>query len=136
MPYFKDGNSKMLKLTLTAAALLLAASIPATAETKNWNVTEISSAGVAAAQGTWTLVIDGGKVTGKASLQLQNGNPVGYSINGTFADATYTLTLTDRTDEKKGCVWTGKSGSQTDAKILQGEVHCDGNVAFRVKAGS
>jgi hypothetical protein len=68
-------------------------------------------------------------------LQLQNGNPVSYSFDGALANSTYTLTMTGRTDEKHGCVWTGAQQGQ-NAKSLNGDAKCDSNVAFRIKASS
>jgi hypothetical protein len=100
-----------------------------------WNVNEISTAGIKTSQGVWTVNAEGGKLTGKAEMQLDNGNTLTYGLEGGVADNVYTVNLTNRSDSKKGCVWTGKNAAEPAQKstVLMGEVVCEGS-KFKVKA--
>lgn len=120
----------MIKLALTTAAAVVAFSASAFAAT--YSITEISTSGIKRANGTWTLNAEGGKVSGKAELQLDNGTPVTYKIDGTVEGGVYTLNLADRTDDKKGCVWTGKANES--GKVLEGPAVC-GSEKFVIRAG-
>jgi hypothetical protein len=119
----------MHKLALATAAAIAAFSAPAMAAAQQWNVTEERASGIKAGQGTWALTIDGDKLSGSASLQLDNGQPLTYSLEGTVKDGVYTVKLDKRSDDKKGCVWTGHaqnaaaSGKPTG---YSGDVVCDG----------
>lgn len=124
----------MIKLALTTMALALSISLPAHAEASKWSVSEISSVGIKAATGTWTLNNEGGKVSGTASLQFDNGNPLSYKLEGTAEGEGLTLKLLDRTDGKKNCVWTSKPGASVGGKVLKGDVACDGG-KFMIQAG-
>jgi hypothetical protein len=64
-------------------------------------------------QGAWAVTIDGEKLNGSASLQLDNGTPLTYSLEGTSKDGVFTVKLDKRSDDKKGCVWTGHARSAT-----------------------
>jgi len=119
----------MRKLTLTTAVALFAFSAPGLASAANWNVTEESASGIKSAQGTWTLKLDGDKLSGAASLQADNGNPLTYSLDGVVKDGVYTVKLEKRSDDKKGCVWTGRAQKATAAGASTGfigDVACDG----------
>lgn len=119
----------MLKLTFTTAAVLLGLGASALAGPAVWQVTEeMASAGIKMAQGDWTVATEGDKVTGSANMQLQNGTPLTYKIDGALKDGVYTLNLTDRTDGKKGCVWTGHlpTGMGVQTKGLNGYAECEG----------
>jgi hypothetical protein len=124
------GAKQMIKLALTTAVAVVAFS--ATAFAANYSVTEISPSGIKRANGTWTLNAEGDKVAGKAELQLDNGTVVTYKIDGKVEGGVYTLNLADRTDDKKGCVWTGKANES--GKVLEGPVTC-GSEKFVIRAG-
>jgi hypothetical protein len=115
-----------MKKTVLAIATLLATSAPAFAGT--WLVTEENTGGIKGAQGTWTVKTEGAKVSGEASMQMDNGKALTYKFEGQAEGANYTITLTDRTDGKKGCVWKGHppaSGGQ-QARGLVGYAECEG----------
>ena len=119
----------MHKLALATAAAIAAFSAPAMAASQNWNVTEENAAGVKHGQGTWAVTIDGDKLSGSASLQLDNGNPLTHSLEGTLKDGVYTVKLDKRSDDKKGCVWTGHAQKATAAGMptgFIGDATCDG----------
>lgn len=119
----------MLKLSLTATAAFLFLSATAMAGSQSWNVTEENTSGVKSAQGTWVLNIEGDKLSGDADLQLSNGNPLTYSVQGSVSGGVYTITLENRSDGKKGCVWTGHApqAGGTQAHGLLGEAACQGS---------
>ncbi len=119
----------MLKLTLATTAALLVLGISAVAETRPWNVTEENDSGIKNAQGVWTVTIDAeNKITGSADMQLFNGTPLTYKLDGSVKEGVYTVNLVDRSDGKKGCVWTGHQptggGQQTSGLI--GYAPCEG----------
>jgi hypothetical protein len=119
----------MRKLALATAAAIAAFSAPAMAASQNWNVTEENTSGVKHGQGTWAVTIDGDKLSGSASLQLDNGNPLTYSLEGTIKDGVYTVKLDKRSDDRKGCVWSGHARTATAAGKSTGYVGdlvCDG----------
>jgi hypothetical protein len=127
----------MHKLTLATAAAIAAFSAPAMAASQNWNVTEENAAGVKHGQGTWAVTIDGEKLNGSASLQLDNGNPLTYSLEGTIKDGVYTVKLDKRSDDKKGCVWTGHARTATAAGKSTGyfgDLVCDGGAKLILRA--
>jgi hypothetical protein len=124
------GAKQMIKLALTTAVAVVAFS--ASAFAANFSVTEISTAGIKKANGTWTLNTDGGKVSGKAEMQLDNGSPVTYKVDGKVEGGVYTVSLADRTDGKKDCVWTGKTNES--GKVVEGPVVC-GSDKFTIRAG-
>ncbi len=128
----------MVKLALRTAAVLVAMSTSALADSQSWNITEESTAGIKSAQGAWALTIDANKkITGTATLQMTNGNDLSYTVDGSLSDAVYTINMSKRTDGKGGCVWSGHTPPSADGKShgLIGKVVCDGNVGFTVKAG-
>ena len=119
----------MLKLTLTTAAALLGLGVSALAGPAIWQVTEeLDGAGIKIAQGDWNVAIEGDKISGSANMALQNGNPLTYKFEGAFKDGVYTLNLSDRSDGKKGCVWTGHAptGMGVQTKGLVGYAPCEG----------
>ncbi|GLI94767.1 hypothetical protein [Methylocystis echinoides] len=120
----------MIKLAFTTAVAVVAFSASAFAAT--FSVTEISSSGIKRANGTWTVSTDGGKVSGKADLQLDNGSPVTYKLDGKVEGGAYTVNLVDRTDGKKDCVWTGKANDK--GNVFEGPVAC-GSEKFVIRAG-
>ncbi len=124
------GAKQMIKLALTTAVAVVAFSASAFAGT--FSVTEISSSGIKRANGTWTVTTDGAKVSGKADLQLDNGSPVTYKLDGKSEGGAYTLNLVDRTDGKKDCVWTGKPNEK--GTVYEGPVTC-GSEKFVIRAG-
>ena len=128
----------MIKLTLRTAAFLVAVSTPAFASSQVWNVTEEGLTGVKSSQGTWAVTIDGNnKLSGSANMQFDNGSALAYNIDGSIAESVYTMNIVKRTDGKNGCVWSGHSPAHADEKShgLIGEVKCDGNVRFMIRAG-
>lgn len=120
----------MIKLVLTTAAAVV---ISSAAMAANFTVTEIALSGIKKANGTWFLATEGGKVTGKADMQLDNGTPQSYKIDGKVEGGAYVLNLTDRTDGKKDCVWTGKPNES--GKVYEGQVVC-GSEKFTVRASA
>jgi long-subunit fatty acid transport protein len=124
------GAKQMIKLALTTAVAVVAFSASAFAAT--FSVTEISSVGIKKANGTWTLSTDGGKIAGKADMQLDNGSPITYKLDGKVEGGVYTVTLADRTDGRKDCVWTGKTNDT--GKVVEGPVVC-GSEKFVIRAG-
>jgi hypothetical protein len=126
----------MIKLTLSAAAFLVAVSTSALAAAQVWNITEVAES-VSGAQGQWHLAIEGDKVTGKASMQSNTGAMTTYDLEGSIKGPEFTLTMSNRSDQKKGCVVTGQSKEiegQTSRRVI-GKVNCDGNVKFYVQGG-
>jgi hypothetical protein len=128
----------MIKLTLTTAATLVAISTSALASSQVWNVTEEGVSGIKNGQGQWSVVVDGNnKISGSANIQRDNGTFLTYTIEGSVKDSVYTVNMSNRTDGKTGCVWSGHSPENVDTKShgLIGKVNCDGNVALVIKAG-
>ncbi len=118
----------MHKRTLATMATVLALGGPALAGSEVWLVTEEDSAGVKGSQGNWTVNIDGNKLTGVAAMQANNGSELTYKLEGAIADGVYTVTINDRSDGKKGCVWSGHAptGAGTQKKGLIGYAECEG----------
>lgn len=117
----------MTRLTVAAIAAIAALSGPALAAPTTWLVTEENVAGVKGAQGSWTVTVDGGKVAGDASMQSGNGNVLTYKVEGVIEGTNYTITMSDRSDGKKGCLWKGhppSSGSSQSRGIL-GYAECE-----------
>ena len=126
----------MHKLALATAAVFLAFSASAMAASQSWNVTEESAAGIKSAQGKWLLKSEGDNLSGSATLQRDNGTEVTYSVEGSVKDGVYTVKLDKRSDEKKGCVWTGHAQAATAlgrATGYIGDVVCEG-AKFIVRA--
>lgn len=120
----------MIKLSLTTAVAVVAFS--ASAFAAGFAVTEIAPSGIKRANGVWTVTNEGGKVSGKADMQLDNGSVVTYKLDGKVEGNTYTVNLNDRTDGKKDCVWTGTA--KEGAKVYEGPVVC-GSEKFVIRAG-
>ena len=97
----------MHKSIFTAMAVLLGLGGSALAGNETWLVTEENVGGVKGAQGTWTVNVEGNKVSGVAAMQTDKGGVVTYKVEGDIADGVYTIKINDRTDGKKGCVWSG-----------------------------
>ena len=128
----------MTKLALITVATLVAMSTWALADNQIWNVTEEgSSGGIKSAQGQWSVNIDKNKISGSANMQSDKGNVLTYTLDGSKSESVYTVNLVKRSDGKNGCVWSGHIPAGVDMKShgLIGEVHCDGNVGFTIKAG-
>ena len=119
----------MHKLALVIAAIT-AFSAPAMAASESWNVTEESAAGIKSAQGKWLLKSEGDNLSGSATLQRDNGTEVTYNVEGSLKDGVYTVKLDKRSDDKKGCVWTGHPQAATAAGKTTGyigDVVCEGS---------
>lgn len=118
----------MNKWVFAAAAAVLAIGGPASAAGTTWLVTEENIAGVRGAQGSWSVTKDGDKLSGDASMQTDNGKPLTYKVDGSFAGGVYTIKLSDRSDGKKGCVWTGHAPASGGAQSsgLLGYAECEG----------
>jgi hypothetical protein len=127
----------MSKPILPAVAALSALTVSAFAASVNWNITEEGLSGVKGGQGTWSVNTDGeNKITGSANLQLDNGNLLTYTLSGSVKDGIYTITLANRSDGKKGCVWTGHIPAGADKSHgLIGQAVCDGDVKLIIRAG-
>ncbi|HXY59787.1 MAG TPA: hypothetical protein VEH76_14550 [Methylocystis sp.] len=118
----------MKKLSIATALCLVAYATSAAAETKIWQVTEETDAGIKYGQGSWKVTKDGDKVSGTAEIMDDVGNVVTYKLDGTFAGTNYTVNLVDRSDKRKGCVWNGHtpSPSGVQTKGLAGWAQCEG----------
>ena len=128
----------MVRATLRIAAFLAAASTSALADGKIWNVTEEGSSGIKGAQGQWFINIDSdNKISGRADMQLDTGSILTYTIDGVVKDSVYTVKMSNRTDGKNGCVWSGHvpTGEAMTSHGLIGKAVCDGNVGLTVRAG-
>jgi hypothetical protein len=128
----------MVRATLRIAAILAAASTPALADSQIWNVTEEGSSGIKGAQGQWVVNTDSeNKISGTASMQLDTGSILTYTIDGAVKDSVYTVKMSNRTDGKNGCVWSGHvpTGEAMTSHGLIGRAVCDGNVGLIVRAG-
>ncbi len=118
----------MKKLTLATALFLAAFSVPALAA--SWNITEESTSGIKSAQGSWLLKGEGDAFTGTATLNRDNGTEISYTVEGSLKDGNYTVKLDKRSDDKKGCVWTGHPQAATalgKATGFIGDVVCEGS---------
>ncbi len=122
----KHKREEIVKKFIWAAAAVLALSGPALAGT--WLVTEENIGGVKGAQGSWTVKTEGNKINGDASMQLDNGAMLTYKLDGSVEGVNYTVTMTNRSDGKKNCVWKGHppAGSGTQSQGLIGYAECDG----------
>jgi hypothetical protein len=126
----------MSRLVVPTLSVLAALCGSAYGASQNWNITEEGLSGVKGAQGTWSITNDADKITGVANLQLDNGNPLTYKISGSVKDSIYTVELSDRSDGKKGCVWTGHIPKGEDKSHgLIGQAVCDGDVKLIIRAG-
>jgi hypothetical protein len=134
----KLREQPMVWATLSIAAFLTAANTSALAESKIWNVTEEGSSGIKGAQGQWFVNIDSdNKISGTANMQLDTGAILTYTIDGAVKDSVYTIKMSNRTDGKNGCVWSGHipAGEAMKSHGLIGKAVCDGNVGLTVRAG-
>jgi hypothetical protein len=118
----------MHKVTLATIAAVLALGGPTLAGSETWLVTEEDLAGVKGSQGSWTVNIEGNQLSGVAAMQANNGSELTYKFEGVIADGVYTVTMNDRSDGKKGCVWSGHApaGTGTQKKGLLGYAECQG----------
>ncbi len=85
-------------------------------------------AGVKGSQGNWAVNIEGNQLSGAAAIQASNGSELTYKLEGVIADGVYTVTMNDRSDGKKSCVWSGHApaGTGTQKKGLLGYAECHG----------
>lgn len=128
----------MIKLALKSAAILVAVSTSAMANSQIWNVTEEGVTGIKSGQGQWSVTVDGSNnLSGTASLHFDNGNTLTYELQGSKNESEYTVSMSKRTDGKNSCVWSGHSPANVDPKShgLIGHVRCDGDVRFIIRAG-
>ena len=80
-------------------------------------------------QGNWAITRDGNKIKGTAEIQSDNGSMLTYKVEGEEAAGdNYTITMSDRSDGKKGCVWKGHppSGAGSQQRGLVGYAECEG----------
>jgi hypothetical protein len=129
----------MHKAVLFVTPAVLAISCSPLAASETWLVTEESAAGIKSSQGTWTVNTDGNKMSGVGALQANNGNPLTYKFEGAKADGVYTVTITERSDGKKGCVWSGHApaGTGVQTRGLVGYAECeDGKLIIRASIAS
>lgn len=118
----------MNKFAFAVVAAVMGAAGSAWAAPQTWLVTEENVAGVKGAQGSWTMSVEGNAFTGTASMQSGNGNMLTYKIDGSIEGANYTAKMSERTDGKKNCVWSGHppSGASTQSHGLLGYAECEG----------
>lgn len=119
---------KKLAFAATTAALICCGPTLALAA-EQWLVTEENLGGVRGGQGSWKVTREGAKVKGTAEIQADNGSMMTYNVEGEMAAGSkYTITMSDRSDGKKGCVWNGhppsSAGNQTQG--LVGYAECEG----------
>ena len=117
---------KTIALATSFAVLLINSS--ALAET--WSVSERLVSGINYASGTWNLNMQGDKLTGKAEMQIDNGTMLHYSVDGTVTGGVYSVTLVGRDDDKKNCVWTGKTADGQGGKVIAGQAECEGTKLY------
>ena len=117
---------KNIALATSFAVLLINSS--AFAET--WSVSERLVSGINYASGTWNLNMQGEKLTGKAEMQIDNGTMLHYSLDGTVTGGVYSVTLVGRDDDKKNCVWTGKTADGQGGKVIAGQAECEGTKLY------
>jgi hypothetical protein len=118
---------------VTTIVALLATSAPAAAAT--WLVTEENTGGVRGSQGSWNVKTEGNKLSGDAAMQMANGTPLTYKVQGESEGVNYTITLSDRPDGKKGCIWKGHppTSGGAQAKGLVGYAECEGGVKLIIR---
>ena len=119
---------KKLAFAATTAALICCGPSLARAA-EQWLVTEENMGGVKGGQGNWSVTRDGTTVKGTAEMQADNGSTLTYKVDGEVAaNNTYTITMSDRSDGKKGCVWKGHppSGAGSQQQGLVGYAECEG----------
>ena len=120
----------MKKLAFAAATAALICCGPTLAlAAEQWLVTEENLGGVKGGQGNWSITRDGNKINGTAEIQSDNGSMLTYKVEGEEAAGdNYTITMSDRSDGKKGCVWKGHppSGAGSQQRGLVGYAECDG----------
>lgn len=118
----------MRKLTFATMAAVLALGGSALAKSETWLVTEENMGGIKGSQGNWHVDAEGSKVSGSADMQGGTGEPLTYKIEGEVANGVYTVKMTDRSDGKKNCVWTGHvpSGAGDQTHGLIGYAECEG----------
>ena len=120
----------MTKLAFAAATAALICCGPTLAlAAEQWLVTEENLGGVKGGQGNWSITREGNKVKGTAEMQADNGSMLTYKVDGEVAaNGHYTITMSDRSDDKKGCVWDGHppSGAGSQQRGLVGYAECEG----------
>jgi hypothetical protein len=117
----------MRKTILVALAALLSFGGAALAGSETWLVTEENTAGIKGSQGTWAVNVEGGKVSGAATMRGNDGTQSTYKVDGSIEGGVYTIKLSDRSDGKTGCVWSGHvpAGGGTQTKGLIGYAECE-----------
>ena len=118
---------KLAFAATTAALICFGPSLAFAAE--QWLVTEENIGGVKGGQGNWSITREGNKVKGTAEMQSDNGSMLTYKVDGEeAAGENYTITMNDRSDGKKGCVWNGHppSGAGSQQQGLVGYAECEG----------
>jgi hypothetical protein len=125
----------MIKLTLITTATLVAISTSALADSQVWNVTEEGASGIKSAQGQWTVNIADNKISGSANMQSDKGAVLTYTLDGSKSESVYAVNISNRTDGKTGCVWSGHIPAGVDMKShgLIGEAHCEDKVGSLLK---
>ena len=118
----------MKKIALATSFAVLLINSSALAET--WSVSERLVSGINYASGTWNLNMQGEKLTGKAEMQIDNGTMLHYSLDGTVTGGVYSVTLVGRDDDKKNCVWTGKTADGQGGKVIAGQAECEGTKLY------
>jgi hypothetical protein len=96
-------------------AAVLALGGPTLAGSETWLVTEEDLAGVKGSQGNWIVKIEGNQLSGVAAMQANNGSGLTYKLEGVIADGVYTVTMKDRSDGKKSCVWNASAAGPETA---------------------
>ena len=118
----------MKKIATGFALSMLVISTSAQADT--WSVSERLVSGINYASGTWNVAVQGEKLSGKADMQVDNGTMLHYSLDGSISGGVYTVKLIGRDDDKKHCVWSGKSADGMGGKVIQGQAECDGTKLY------
>jgi hypothetical protein len=106
---------------------------PAFANSQSWNITEVDPDN--GAQGQWLVDVDGGnKLSGSTNMQFDTGAVLSYALEGSINNGAVMVNMLDRSDGKKGCVFSGNiylNADNASHRIL-GEVQCkDGKFLLR-----
>ena len=115
----------------TAAGIALSILVISTsAHAEIWSVSERLVSGINYSSGTWNVAVQSDKLSGKADMQVDNGTMLHYTLDGSISGGVYTVKLVGRDDDKKNCIWSGKSADGMGGKVIQGQAECDGSKLY------
>ena len=115
----------------TAAGIALSILVISTsAHAEIWSVSERLVSGINYSSGTWNVAVQSDKLSGKADMQVDNGTMLHYTLDGSISGGVYTVKLVGRDDDKKNCIWSGKTADGMGGKVIQGQAECDGSKLY------